>query len=75
MSKWIATATVQPPHGDLVFVCDFDATSLAKSFYAAWLTDTGWRSDQIATYRNKWEPRYWMPIPPLPAANKHPTQE
>jgi hypothetical protein len=69
MSKWIDTAKSdkKPPRGVLVLVCDFDAKSLSKSYYAAWHTDLGWRSDQIVTYRSKWEPRYWMPIPALPS--------
>lgn len=66
MSKWLEPSEQLPPRGVLVFACDFDATELASSYYSAWYTDLGWRSHQVATYKTKWVPRYWMPIPPLP---------
>lgn len=70
MNPWIASAKKLPPNGDLVFVCDYGATELAKAFHAAWYASGEWRSHAVWTKPGQFKPRYWMPIPQLPKENE-----
>lgn len=63
---WIASKDRLPPNGNLVLVCDFHQDELQKSFYAAWYAGGSWHSPSVWAPRGEWQPRYWMPIPPLP---------